>query len=64
MATVSPSPSLWRRGTFMRVWAGSTIAPSSWIVIVVLDFAPLFPKLVALVVVGLTGVLDYGLGTL
>ncbi len=36
----------------------------SWIMIAVLDIAPLFPKLVALLVVGLTGALDYGLGTL
>jgi MFS family permease len=36
----------------------------SWIMIAILDVAPLFPKLVALVVVGLTGALDYGLGTL
>jgi hypothetical protein len=36
----------------------------SWIMMAVLDIAPLFPKLVALVVVGLTGALDYGLGTL
>jgi len=36
----------------------------SRIMMAVLDIAPLFPKLVALVVVGLTGALDYGLGTL
>jgi MFS family permease len=36
----------------------------SWIMIAILDVAPLFPKLVALLVVGLTGALDYGLGTL
>lgn len=36
----------------------------SWMMIAVLDIAPLFPKLVALVIVGLTGALDYGLGTL
>jgi MFS family permease len=36
----------------------------SWIMIAILDVAPLFPKPVALVVVGLTGALDYGLGTL
>jgi len=36
----------------------------SWIMMAVLDVAPLFPQLVALLVVGLTGALDYGLGTL
>jgi MFS family permease len=36
----------------------------AWITLAILDIAPLFPKLVALAVVGVTGALDYGLGTL
>lgn len=41
-----------------------SVSSVSWMTIAALDIAPLFPKLVALVIVGLTGALDYGLGTL
>jgi len=40
------------------------VTSMSWITVAILDVAPFLPKLVALVVVGLTGGLDYGLGTL
>lgn len=40
------------------------VSSMAWTTVAILDVAPFLPKLAAVVVVGLTGALDYGLGTL
>lgn len=56
------APRIRRRFRMGRILV--SVSFMAWMMMAILDVAPLFPKLVALVLVGLTGGLDYGLGTL